>query len=509
MNNFLNSNMGRLMSAYQDLETRFARMAAVADSLGILEWDSQTTMPSGAAAGRAEQTATLHLVLHGMQTDPRLKELLDQAETEAAMLDPWQMANLREMRRLWRHTVTVPADLVEASSRAVSACEIMWRSARPNNDFAALSPLLNNVLRLKREIGQAKAEAFGCSPYEALLEDYEPGARIVDLDRLFDSLATFLPNFIQSALERQARLPPIEPLVGPFPIEFQKALGECLMRALGFDFSRGRLDVSLHPFCGGARDDVRITTRYNEEDFLPALMGVAHETGHALYEQNRPAEWLNQPVGAARGMSIHESQSLLIEMQACRSKAFMEFLAPLARKCFGGSGAAWSEDALWRRITRVERSFIRVDADEATYSAHVILRYRLEKAMVAGDLSVADLPGAWNEMFQTLLGVAPPDDRRGCLQDIHWPGGAWGYFPTYALGAMTAAQLFESARQSDSDVELGLSRGDFGPLIRWMRREIHSQGCLLSTEMLLRQATGRPLAPEAYCRHLERRYLSA
>jgi carboxypeptidase Taq len=279
------------------------------------------------------------------------------------------------------------------------------------------------------------------------------------------------------------------------------------MRAVGFDFSRGRLDVSLHPFCGGATNDIRLTTRYDETDFTRALMGVLHECGHGCFEQGRPQAWLGQPVGAARGMAIHESQSLIIEMQAARSRQFLEFLAPLVRQAFGGKGAAWQASNLHRLYTRVKPGYIRVDADEVTYPLHVILRYRLEKAMIAGDLMPADLPAAWNEGMRTLLGILPPDDRRGCLQDIHWPSGGWGYFPTYTLGAIIAAQLFDAASHAVPEMPEALATGNFAPLLGWLRTNIHSKGSLLSTEALITEASGRPLDVGIYRRHLEKRYL--
>ncbi|OZB03353.1 MAG: carboxypeptidase M32, partial [Rhizobiales bacterium 39-66-18] len=297
-------------------------------------------------------------------------------------------------------------------------------------------------------------------------------------------------------------------LEGPFPVEAQRALGLKMMAVVGFDFERGRLDVSTHPFCGGADNDVRITTRYNEADFASALMGVMHETGHALYEQGRPQAYLSQPVSMARGMSVHESQSLLMEMQACRSREFIGYAAPILRAAFGGSGPAWEADALWRRYTRVERGFIRVDADEVTYPAHVILRYRLEKALIADTMPLSELPAAWNAGMQELLGVIPPDDRLGCLQDIHWPSGGWGYFPTYTLGAMTAAQVFDAACKADGDILPGIATGDFAPLVAWLRANIHSQGSLYETDELLTRATGRPLDAAVFKSHLIRRYAS-
>jgi len=494
------------MSAYQTLERRFARLAAINDALGILQWDTETLMPSGAADGRAEQLATLKVLSHELLTDDDNADLLADAEHETDLSD-WQEANLHEMRRAYLHATAVPGDLVEANSRAVSRCEMVWRDARPAGDFAMLLPSLSEVLNLQRQIAAAKAEALGCSLYEALLDTYEPGGNTDDIDKLFGDLKRFLPGFLGEVLERQKSRPDILPLQGPFPVETQRALGVRLMQATGFDFNRGRLDISLHPFCGGATHDVRLTTRYDEDDFTKALMGVMHETGHALYEQNRPAEWLGQPVSEARGMSLHESQSLIIEMQACRSRAFLEFAAPVMRDTFGGTGPAWSAANLHRLYTKVEPGFIRVDADEVTYPAHILIRYDLEKALIEGDMTLADLPGAWNEGMRDILGLKVPNDRLGCLQDIHWPGGAWGYFPTYTLGAMTAAQLFDAAARADDNVLPGLARGDFSPLVNWLRTNIYSKGSLLPADQLMTKATGRPLDAAVYERHLRRRYL--
>ncbi|MFY7960601.1 MAG: carboxypeptidase M32, partial [Elsteraceae bacterium] len=259
--------------------------------------------------------------------------------------------------------------------------------------------------------------------------------------------------------------------------------------------------------CGGTPDDIRLTTRYREDDFRSAMMGVLHETGHALYEVGLPADWRYQPVGYARGMSVHESQSLLMEMQACRSRAFARFTAPLIREAFNGSGPAWEAENLYRLGTQVTRGLIRVDADEVTYPAHVILRYRLERALVSGALSLADLPGAWNDGMQELLGVRPPSDVDGCLQDIHWPSGAFGYFPTYTLGAMTAAQLYQAAGAAIPDLDARLEQGDFTALLGWLRTHIHGRASYLPAPALLTEATGRPLESAPFLAHLRRRYL--
>jgi carboxypeptidase Taq len=494
------------MTAYTELETRFRRLAALQEAASILHWDSSTMMPEGAGAGRAEQLATLRVLAHERLTDPALGDLIDAAAAEQE-LGPWQKANLAEMRRRRVHATSLPAPLVEALSKACSECEREWRRARPGNDFAGILPKLERVLSLVREAAAAKAERLGKSAYDALLDEYEPGGSTADIDRLFGELARFLPGFIAQAIERQAARPaPIEP-AGPFPVEKQRALGLELMRRVGFDFAHGRLDISLHPFCGGTPDDVRITTRYDEADFRGALMGVLHETGHALYERGLPAEWRFQPVGDARGMAMHESQSLLMEMQACRSREFAEFLAPLLAKSFGGAGPAWEAENLYRLGIQVRRSLIRVDADEVTYPAHVILRYRLERAMIAGDLALADLPAAWNDGMKELLGIVPPDDREGCLQDIHWYDGAWGYFPTYTMGALIAAQLFDAARRAHPELSDDLRCGDFSRLLAWLREHVHGKGSSRTTAEIVAEATGRPLDAAVFEAHLRRRYL--
>ena len=495
------------MQVYHTLEERFARISSIEDSIGILQWDAETMMPQGAADSRSDQLATLKGIAHELLTARATSDLLDGANQDSDSLDDWQRANLREMRRIFLHAAAVPADLVEASSRAVSRAEMVWRDARQNGDFALLLPHLSQVLALQQQIGQAKGQALELSPYDALLDSYDPGLRQATIDPLFSELGAELPGLIEEAQERQKELPAIQPLNGPFPVDDQRRIGEQLMKAVGFDFTRGRLDVSLHPFCGGSTGDVRITTRYSETNFMSALMGVLHETGHALYEQGRPEKWRRQPVGLARGMSMHESQSLLIEMQACRSWEFVSCLASIVQEAFQGEGAAWNPENLHRVLTKVAPGFIRVDADEITYPAHILVRYKLEKALIAGDLQIQDLPSAFNEAVKQHLGLTVPNDSLGCLQDIHWPGGAWGYFPTYTLGAMTAAQLFRAACQADADILPGLSKGDFAPLRAWLRANVHAKGSLITTDQLLVAATGRPLSAEVFRTHLRERYL--
>ena len=461
-----------MTNAYRQLEDRFRRASLVGDAAGFLGWDSQVLMPEGSAESRAEIAAALQLVTHETLTAPEVGDLLDRAAEDE--LDRWQAANLREMRRRWVHKTAVEPRLVEAMARAESAAEMAWRSARPASDFRAVLPLAEELLRLTVEAGEAKAAALGVDVYDALLDQYEPDGRAADIDLLFDELAGFLPDLTQQVLDRQAATPPLA-LDGPFAVERQRELGVRLMEVLGFDFTRGRLDVSLHPFCGGTPDDLRITTRYDTDNFTSALMGVLHETGHALYEKQLPAAWRHQPVGNARGMALHESQSLLMEMQACRSREFLEFAAPLMRETFAAdadtSGPAWQVENLTRIYTKVERGLIRVDADEVTYPAHVILRYRLERAMIGGDLRLAELPGAWNDGMAELVGRHAA--RRPARLSAGHPlvlGGPGAISRPTRWAALAAAQIFDAATRAEPDILPGIARGDFFPSARLARR---------------------------------------
>ncbi|WP_114393965.1 carboxypeptidase M32 [Oleisolibacter albus] len=492
--------------AYRRLEARFARRSALQGAMGILTWDSRTMMPDTAGPSRAEQLAALEHTVHGLLVDPVVGALLAEAEATAqGDLSDWQQVNLREMRREHDLASALPGDLVEAEARAVSHCELVWREARRNNDFALLQPSLQAVLAIKREVGQRRAAVLGCGAYDALHDEFEPGSRGTEFGPLFDAYAAWLPGFLQRVEARQDAEPAPLPMDGTFPVAAQQELALSIARRLGY---HGRIDPTLHAFCGGATGDVRITSRFDEADWFKSLKSSLHETGHALYELGRPADWAAQPVGRARGLAVHESQSLTFDMQVGRHPRFLEWLAPLLAQAYGRSGPAWTADNLKRRFRRVERSFIRVDADEVTYPAHVILRWRLEQAMIEGRLDLADLPDAWNQGFRDLLGVTPPDLARGCLQDVHWSCGLWGYFPTYTLGAMMAAQLFDAARRGLPGLEDDLARGDFGPLVDWLRAHVHRWGRFRSSRDLLLQATGTPLDAGLFQRHLETRYLA-
>lgn len=508
------------MRAYQSLVAHFDKINHLEGARAVLHWDGAAMMPSGGAEARAGQLSTLSVMIHQMTCDPKVNEWLNLAEAEVAVALSsgdaeslgWAQANLVELRRALRHASAVPDDLVGALSEAGSKCEMVWREARAANDFKTLKPHLEEVLRLTREVATVKSEALGVTPYEALLDQYEPGASESSVDAAFAQLSLSLPQLIEDALEAQARRNeayPIPSLSGPFSVGSQRALGIKVMSLLGFDFDHGRLDVSHHPFCGGIPSDVRITTRYSEAQFTQSLMGVIHETGHALYEQGLPRDWVSQPVGKARGMSVHESQSLFWEMQVGRSRQFIHVLAPLVAESFGGDPLhpSWSVEGLRREYTKVERSLIRVDADEVTYPAHVILRYDLERQLLGGDLEIAELPEAWNDSMERLVGIRPPSDRDGCMQDIHWMDGAFGYFPTYTLGAMTAAQLFEAVKSSIPDVHEQIRAGELHNVLSWLRDHVHSQGSRWSTDELLTRATGRPLQVTPFLKHLRSRYV--
>lgn len=496
------------MQAYQELETIFAKIHHLNSTKAVLHWDSSVVMPTGGGAARGEQLATLEAITHGMIIDPRLSDLLDEAESQTAQLDHWQHANLREMRRLWRHANAVDQDLVTEFTRKGAECEMIWRSARPENDFKRLVGPLTEVVNLVRQVASSKASFFGCSPYDALLDQYDPGRKSAEIDDIFADLERFLPSFIKEVMDFQKTKPSKMNLRGKFPVDKQKQLAKHCLKAIGFDFANGRLDESAHPFCGGIPSDIRITTRYREDEFISAMMGVQHEAGHAMYENQLPEKWREQPVGQACGMSIHESQSLLVEMQACRSREFLQYALPVIRQTFTTFGREWETENMYRIISTVEPSLIRVDADEVTYPAHIMLRYKIEKALIAGDMEVEDLPIVWNEGMRAYLGVTPPDDKMGCMQDIHWMDGSFGYFPTYTLGAMHAAQLFKAALEANPSIPAALTRGDFSELMLWLKDNVHQWGSYYTASELIEHATGQPLNVAIYKQHLRKRYLS-
>lgn len=495
------------VAAYARLVARATRIATIGEAAAMLGWDAAAMMPAGGGAARGDQMAVLAGLAHGLATEAQVADDLAEAEA-AALTDSWAAANLRLMRHAHTRATAIPPDLVEAQARANSACEKIWREARKASDFAMVRPHLAEVIRLVREQAAALSPRLGLSPLDALMDGCQRGITAADVAPVFAAYETFLADALPRAEDIQARRgTPLRP-TGPFPEAKQEALCRRLSARAGLEPEHARLDRSTHPFCGGIPADVRITTRYDEADFAQSLLGVMHETGHALYERGLPAAHARQPVGEAAGMAAHESQSLIIEMQACRSDPYLSWLGPQLLETFGGDPAAYAPENLARLWRRIARGYIRVDADEMTYPAHVILRFRLEGALVSGDLAVADLPGAWNDGLHALLGITPPDDARGCLQDIHWYDGAVGYFPSYTLGAMAAAQLMNAARRAIPTMDTALAQGDLAPLLGWLRTHVHAKGSLLGFNDLLAAATGKPLDPADFQAHLTARYLS-
>ena len=492
--------------AYAALATTFTRLYRYGHLGAIAGWDQAAMMPAKGNGARGAALAELQVLMHQTLTDPKLQGLLQAAAAEP--LSAQEQASLREMRRDWEMANLLPERLVEAQSLAASRCEHAWHAQRKANDWPGFLENFGPVVALAREEAQLLSQAQGVSPYDALMGKYEPGARAVEIERVFAAVKTWLPGLVQQVRAQQAAQT-VVPAVGPFPLESQRALGLEVMGLLGFDFEGGRLDVSTHPFCGGVAEDVRITTRYTQDDFVRSLMGIIHETGHARYEQNLPRELVHLPVGRARSMGIHESQSLSFEMQLGRSPAFLQQVAPLVQKHLGPQ-AAFSAENLAHMVTRVQPGRIRVDADELTYPAHIILRFEIERLLIDGEMEAADIPALWDEKMQAYLGLDTRGDfQNGCLQDIHWPSGSFGYFPSYTLGAMYAAQYFACMRRQHPDLDARMAAGDFSAVFDWLQANIWTQASLWDTNTLVQRATGEALNPAHFRAHLEKRYLAA
>ncbi|WP_373975931.1 carboxypeptidase M32 [Chitinibacter sp. SCUT-21] len=491
-------------SAYQALLATFTRIYRYEHLMALAGWDQAAMMPEGGNDARGAAMAELGVLIHNTLTDPALANTIAAAKTENLSAD--EQASLREMVRQWEHANLLPAQLVEAKTLAGSHCSHAWRTQRANNDWDGFLANFREVVRLAREEAQLLSKHSGLTPYEALMNKYEPGMTCAELDRIFGDVKQWLPDLIQQVMAKQAQESTLA-AQGPFSIAAQRELGLDVMQKLGFDFTRGRLDVSHHPFCGGVPEDVRITTRYTEDDFTQSMMGIVHETGHARYEQNLPSATAHLPVGRARSMAVHESQSLAFEMQLGRSPAFLALIQPLITQHLGEQ-AAFSVENLAKIYTRVKPDFIRVDADELTYPAHVILRYEIERALIDGEIEADDIPTLWEQKMQQYLGVDTRGNyKNGCLQDIHWTDGSFGYFPSYTLGAMYAAQYFAKIRQQFADLDQRVAAGDLAPIFDWLNEHIWSQASRWETGELITRATGEALNPAYFKAHLVQRYL--
>jgi carboxypeptidase Taq len=493
-------------SPYEQLEQEFRRLHAFRGALSLLRWDAAVMMPRGSADVRGEQLAALETEHHALLTTPKVARLLERAEAGASQLEDWPLANLHEMRRQRDHAIATPPSLIARLAKATARAEVFWVEAKKANDFKLLAPHLEEVVHLVRDKAALLGQARGLAPYDALVDGFTPGISTADIDTIFKALSRKLPGLINEAIEVQAAHAPT-PLTGKFTVARQRSLSVDVLKALGFPFDRGRLDESEHPFTEGVPGDIRVTTRFDLNDPFSGLLGAVHETGHAMYDLGLPLKWRDQPVGRDRGLALEESQSLMFEMILCRSRAFVKYVRPLMEKYLQVSGPEWEEANLYRHLIRVRRSTIRMDADELTYPVHIMLRYELEKKILEGSLPVADLPEAWNANLEQRLNIRPASDVDGCLQDIHWPVGHFGYFPSYVLGAVIAGQLNEAMRAAHPSLDEEIAAGQFSGVMDWLRDNVHGVGARLPVQELIKQATGKPLTAAAYLRYLEAKYL--
>jgi len=507
---------GRLMtpaskSAYEKLQDRFARIIDLGNASAILYKDAEVFMPKGSADDRTRQLMALADVSHGLIKDPQVEQWLDEAERNASSLSTIDRRNLALMRRHWVSQAGLPDDLAQEMTRIASEGEKLHTALRKTGDWSKIKDWYAHSVKVMRALSQIRKEKLGsASAYEALLESFSPDLADATVAREFAVLEKALPDMIREAVELQQKGPQPIPLKGPFPQAQQAELCRRLTTAMGFDFTRGAMyPIDAHPSSGGSASDVRFTTdTSNESNFLPAVYSTIHETGHALYEQGTPLEHRYQPVGATMGTSIHESQSGIMERNAAHTPEFFLFLEKQVREVFSRpDDPALSAKNLELLANKVHPSFIRIEADELTYPAHIILRYKLEKAMIEGTLAVDDLPSEWNACMKNLLGITPPDNAKGCMQDVHWPVGLAGYFPAYALGNMIAAQLYAAAVKAKPEIPAQLGTGNFKPLREWLRDNVHSKGSSLTTDELMTAATGETLNSKYYLDHLSRRYL--
>lgn len=497
--------------SFARLEELGKKLEALDHAQSMLSVDEAVQMPVGGGEKRAEAMAMLAGLYHELAAAPEIADWIEAAESEE--LDTTGKAALREFRRVYTNMTCLSSGFVRRQVGARVRCEQLWRELRPSGNWSAFLPAFEGVVATVREEAALRAQALRLDPYDALMEQYDPGNRVADIAPVFAELKTFLTSFIPEAIahqeEKLARRP-LKPFNAPFPVDRQKALGRAMMEALGFDFEHGRLDISHHPFCGGVPSDVRMTTRYVTAEFLSSLMGILHETGHGLYEQGLPREWSHMPLGRARGMAMHESQSLFVEKQIARSPEFWEWAMPIVAEHLGAEAlAGWDIEDMLSHVHRIKSGLIRVDADEATYPLHVILRFEIEKDLVVGALAPKDIPEIWDAKMTEYLGLSTiADARDGPMQDVHWPSSAFGYFPSYTLGAMIAAQQWAAIEKAQPLIRGEVRNGRFVGLNDWRREHIWTQASLWSTPELLERATGEKLTAKYFNQHLRRRYLA-
>ena len=488
------------MSAYESLLGRLKEIDLIGQIGSLLGWDQEVMMPPSAAPLRAEQLAWISKTAHERLTDPKIGDLLGEIE-HSSELDDVQLANIRLARESYDRATKLPTEFVEEMAKHRSKSLISWTEAREKDDFS----IFRDDLSLAIEHARMKADFLGYEHlrYDALLDLYESGLTVERLDPLFFGLRENVAPLIKAVVEEGKRPDMSWIEDNSWSQKAQEELSQSVSEAIGFNFSSGRRDLSTHPFCGGPNpDDVRWTTRYSESEPFGSLFGSMRETGHGTYEQGRPRNLDFQPAGKANGLGMHESQSRLWENQVGRSREFCEWSLSLWKEFFPENMDGVDGEKLWQSVNLVEPGLIRVDADEATYNLHIMIRYEIEKRLISGDLDVDDLPDAWDEMYHEFLGIKSPNRSQGVLQDIHWSMGAIGYFPTYTLGNLYAAQLLEAARKDLPNHDDQIRSGEFGPLLNWMRENVHGRGSVLKPADLIEEATGSPPSPDAFVRYL-------
>ena len=488
------------MDAYEELLERLKDIDLVNQIGGLLGWDQEVLMPPKAAKLRAEQLSWVSKTGHEKLTHPRIGELLNILEQEEN-LNEIQKGNVRLTRDSYNKATKLPTEFVAEMAKHKSKSQITWTEARAKNDFSLFRDDLVKMVEMSRK----KADYLGFQEvrYDALLDLYESGLTVSKVDPLFAELRNNVAPLVKKVIEN-GKMPEMSWVHGNnWDQEGQEKLSQSISESIGFDFSAGRRDASTHPFCGGPNpDDVRWTTRYDESDPFGSLYGSMHETGHGLYEQGRPRDLDFQPAGSANGLGIHESQSRLWENQVGRSKEFCEWALPLWKKYFPKQMENVSAEDLWRSVNFVEPSLIRVEADEATYNLHIMIRYEIEKKLIAGEIEVDDLPDIWDDMYEEYLGIRAPNRTLGVLQDIHWSFGAFGYFPTYTLGNLYSAQLLTAARKNLPNHDEDMRAGNFTPLLQWMRENVHVRGSIVTPAELIEEATGHPPSPDDFVEYL-------
>ena len=470
--------------------------------LSVLSWDEQVNLPPDSAVRRADQMALLAELHHEEATNPRIGESLAALEAKGEVATMEEKVLRRHARKDYDRLTKLPAAFVREKAQLDSEAYHAWAAAKPARDFGKFAPFLE----LQLAMAQREAALLGApDAYDHALDKHDPGMTAARITALFAELKRELVPLARRIGESPVKAQ--TSLLKGFPVEGQREFLRAVTEALGFDYRRGRIDVSMHPFCSGDGFDIRMTTRFHEDNPLDSLFSSIHETGHGLYEQGLPREWIGTPLGEAVGMGIHESQSRLWENQVARSRAFWRHWEPRFRAKFAPRLDGLSSDELYLAINEVAPTLIRVDSDEVHYNLHILLRFEIEQRLFRGELAVRDLPAAWNALSQEVLGLTPAHDAEGCLQDIHWSGGAFGYFPSYCLGNMIAAQLWYTARAALPGLDDDFAAGRFERLLGWLREKIHMRGRRLATEDLVRDVTGEGISPRHLIRYLSERYL--